>query len=226
MIIGKLIAIAIIAYLLGAIPFALIVARLMGKVDITKHGSGNVGGTNVLRTVGRKAALIAVILDLCKAALAVFLARIIMGDDALPIVNFPIDWHAAQVLAAIMAMVGHNWSIYIKFRGGKGVSAYFGSWFIMCLPAALFGGAIVIITAIITRYISKGSILGSLGIVVLLIVLTLTTGFPPIYLLYSVISVILIVYQHRHNIDRLQTGTERRLGEKVPTAKSASPNDN
>jgi glycerol-3-phosphate acyltransferase PlsY len=226
MIIGKLIAIAIIAYLLGAIPFALIVARLMGKVDITKHGSGNVGGTNVLRTVGRKAALIAVILDLGKAALAVFLARIIMGDDALPIVNFPIDWHAAQVLAAIMAMVGHNWSIYIKFRGGKGVSAYFGSWFIMCLPAALFGGAILIITAIITRHVSKGSILGSLGIVVLLIVLTLTTGFPPIYLLYSVISVILIVYQHRHNIDRLQTGTEHRLGEKVPTTKSASPNDN
>jgi glycerol-3-phosphate acyltransferase PlsY len=216
MIIGKLIAIGIVAYLLGAIPFALIIAKLMGKVDITKHGSGNVGGTNVLRTVGRKAALVSVILDLGKAALAVFLATIIMGDDALPIVNFPIDWHAAQVLA----MVGHNWSIYIKFRGGKGVSAYFGSWFVMCLPAALFGGAIVIITAIITRYVSKGSILGSLGIIVLIIALTLTTGFPPIYLLYSVISVILIVYQHRHNIDRLQTGTERKLGEKVLTTKS------
>jgi glycerol-3-phosphate acyltransferase PlsY len=221
-IIGKLTAAAIIAYLLGAIPFALIFGWLMGKVDITKHGSGNVGGTNVLRTVGIRAAIVVAILDLGKASLAVFLAMIIMGNDVLGITYFPVNWQFAQVLAAIMVMVGHNWSVYIKFRGGKGVAAYFGSWFVMCWPVALFGGIIVIITASLTRYVSMGSILGSLGILVLLIILTIVNGFPPIYLVYSVLAVIMIVYQHRRNIDRLQTRTELRLGDKVKMEKSDS----
>jgi len=215
MILLKLIAITIVSYLLGAIPFALIFAKLMGRIDITKHGSGNIGGTNVLRTVGPKAAIVVVILDLGKAILAVLLAQSIMGDSEFFIGDFSLNWQAAQVLSAIMVMVGHNWSVYIKFRGGKGVAAYFGSWFVMCWPAALFGGAIVIGITLLTRYVSMGSILGSLAIILLLIVLTLTNGSPPIYLLYSVISVIMIVYQHRTNIDRLQTGTERRLGDKV-----------
>jgi glycerol-3-phosphate acyltransferase PlsY len=222
MIIGKLIAIAIIAYLLGAIPFALIFGRLMGKIDITKHGSGNVGGTNVLRTVGARAAAVVVIFDLGKAALAVILARIIMGDDVIMIADFPLNWQAAQVIAALMVMAGHNWSVFIKFRGGKGVAAYFGSWFAISPAAALFGGAIVIITTTLTRYVSMGSIMGSLGIMVLLIVLTLVNAFPPVYLIYSVISVIMIVYQHRSNIDRLQTRTELRFGDKVKIKKSDS----
>lgn len=222
MIIGKLIAAAILGYLLGAIPFALIFGWLMGKVDITKHGSGNVGGTNVLRTVGTRAAIVVVILDLGKAVLAVFLAQIIMGDDVLLMVDFPVNWQFAQVLAAIMVMVGHNWSVYIKFRGGKGVAAYFGSWFVMCPAAALFGGIIVIMTASLTRYVSMGSIMGSLGIMILLIILTLVSGFPPVYLAYSVLAVILIVYQHRSNIGRLQTRTELRLGDKVKMKKSDS----
>jgi len=226
MIIFKLIIIAVVSYLLGAIPFALIFAKLMGRVDITQHGSGNIGGTNVLRTVGTKAAIVVVIFDLGKAMLAVFLAGFITGDSELSIVGFSINWQAAQVLSAIMVMVGHNWSVYIKFRGGKGVAAYFGSWFVMCIPAALFGGAIVIVTTLLTRYVSMGSILGSLGIIILLIILTLTSGSPPIYLLYSVISVIMIVYQHRKNIDRLQTRTERRLGEKVKITKSEPTNIN
>ena len=222
MIIGKLIAIAVLAYLLGAIPFALIFGRLMGRVDITKHGSGNVGSTNVLRTVGTKAALVVMVLDVGKAALAVVLARIIMGNDALMIADFSLDWQAAQVLAGIIVMVGHNWSVYIKFRGGKGVATYFGSWLAMAPAAALFGGIIIIMAASLTRYVSMGSILGSLGVLVLMIILTIFNGFPPIYLVYSVIAVIIIVYQHRSNINRLQTRTERRIGDKVPTKKPSS----
>jgi glycerol-3-phosphate acyltransferase PlsY len=220
MIIIKLIIIAVVSYLLGAIPFALIFAKLMGRVDITQHGSGNVGGTNVLRTVGPKAAIVVILLDLGKAFLAVSLAGFITTGSELSIIGFSINWQAAQVLSAIMVMVGHNWSVYIKFRGGKGVAAYFGSWFVMSIPAALFGGAIVIVTTLLTRYVSMGSILGSLGIIILLIILTLTSGSPPIYLLYSVISVIMIVYQHRKNIDRLQTRTERRFDEKIKFKKS------
>ncbi len=215
MIIEKLAGIAVLAYLLGAIPFALIFGWLMGKIDITKHGSGNIGGTNVLRTVGTRAAIVVVILDLCKAFLAVWLAKIIMGSDFLLIDDFSLNWQGAQVLAAIMVMVGHNWSVYIKFRGGKGVATYFGSWFAMNPAAGLFGGIIVIMTASLTRYVSLGSILGALGVVILMIVLTLFHDFPPIYLVYSIIAVIMIIYQHRANIGRLQTRTELRIGEKL-----------
>ncbi len=226
MIITKLIIIAVVSYLLGAIPFALIFAKLMGRVDITQHGSGNVGGTNVLRTVGPKAAIVVILLDLGKAFLAVSLAGFITMGSELSIIGFTINWQAAQVLSAIMVMVGHNWSVYIKFRGGKGVAAYFGSWFVMSIPAALFGGVIVIVTTLLTRFVSMGSILGSLGIIILLIILTLTSGSPPIYLLYSVISVIMIVYQHRKNIDRLQTRTERRFDEKIKLKNSEPTNIN
>ena len=215
MTIGKLAGIAVLAYLLGAIPFALIFGWLMGKIDITKHGSGNIGGTNVLRTVGTRAAIVVVILDLGKAFLAVWLAKIIMGSDFLLIDDFSLNWQGAQVLAAIMVMVGHNWSVYIKFRGGKGVATYFGSWFAMNPAAALFGGIITIMTASLTRYVSLGSILGALGVVILMIILTLFHDFPPIYLVYSVIAVIMIIYQHRTNIGRLQTRTELRIGDKI-----------
>jgi len=222
LIIWKLVAIAVIAYLLGAIPFALIFGKLMGRVDITKHGSGNVGSTNVLRTVGTKAALVVMALDIGKSALAVVLARIIMGNDTLMVGNFSINWQVAQVLAGIIVMVGHNWSVYINFRGGKGVAAYFGSWLAMSPAAALFGGIIIILTASLTRYVSMGSILGSLGVLILMIILTLFSGFPPIYLVYSVIAVVIIVYQHRSNINRLQTRTERRIGENGPAKKPSS----
>jgi glycerol-3-phosphate acyltransferase PlsY len=92
----------------------------------------------------------------------------------------------------------------------------------MCWPVALFGGAIVLIIASLTRYVSMGSILGSLGILVLLIILTIVNGFPPIYLAYSVLAVIMIVYQHRSNIGRLQTRTELRIGDKVKIKKPDS----
>lgn len=222
MIIGKLIAVAVVAYLLGAIPFGLIFGWSMGKVDVTKHGSGSVGSTNVLRLAGTRAAIVVIILDIAKAALAVFLAQIIMGNEVLDIAGFPLNWQFAQVLAAIMAIVGHNWSVYIKFRGGKGVAAYFGGWLVMCPAAALFGGIIVIIIVTLTRYVSMGSLLGSLGTMILLIILTAVYGFPPIYLAYSVLATIIIAYQHRGNISRLQTRTERRIGDKVDTNKPDS----
>jgi glycerol-3-phosphate acyltransferase PlsY len=221
-IIGKIVAITVLAYLLGAIPFALIFGWLMGKVDITKHGSGNIGSTNVFRTVGTTAAIVVVILDLGKAVLAVMLAKIIMGNDVLMIADFPLNWQAAQVLAGIIVMVGHNWSVYIKFHGGKGVATYFGSWLAMCPAAALFGGIILIMTASLSRYVSMGSILGSLGVLILMIILTIVNGFPPVYLIYSVIAVIMIVYQHRNNISRLQTRTELRIDDNMKIQKPDS----
>lgn len=214
MIVGKFVAVAVIAYLLGAIPFALIVSKRMAGVDISKHGSGNIGGTNVLRAVGKKAGAIVMALDLCKAVAAVMLAKVIIGDSLVLVGVFPFNWQVGQVVAALMAMVGHNWSVYIKFRGGKGVAAYYGSWFAMYPAAALFGGVITLLTALRSKYMSLGSILGALGTLSLSIVLTVAYEFPPIYLVYSLVAAGMIVYQHRGNISRLQSGTELRLDEK------------
>jgi glycerol-3-phosphate acyltransferase PlsY len=211
-IIAKFVLVAVIGYLMGAIPFALIISKRMAGIDISKRGSGNLGGTNVLRVLGFKAGAIVMALDLAKAFAPVMLARFIIGDSVLSIAGFIINWQWGQVITALMVMVGHSWSVYIKFRGGKGAAAYFGSWFAIWPVAALVGGVILIVTVLLSKYMSLGSIIGSLSILCLFMVLTLTDVSPPVYLIYSLIAAALIVYQHRSNISRLQAGTENRMG--------------
>ena len=212
MIVAKFVIVAVIGYLMGAIPFALIISKRMAGIDISKRGSGNIGGTNVLRVLGFKAGAIVMALDLAKAFAPVMLARFIIGDSVLPIAGFALNSQWGQVITALMVMVGHSWSVYIKFRGGKGAAAYFGSWFAIWPVAALVGGVILIVTVLLSKYMSLGSILGSLSILCLFMVLTLTDISPPVYLIYSLIAAALIVYQHRSNISRLQAGTENRMG--------------
>ena len=212
MIVGEFVLVALIGYLMGAIPFALIISKRMAGIDISKYGSGNLGGTNVLRVLGFKAGAIVMALDIAKAFVPVMLARFIIGDSVLPIAGFALNWQWGQVITALMVMVGHSWSVYIKFRGGKGAAAYFGGWFAIWPVAALVGGAILILTVWLSRYMSLGSILSSLGILCLFVVLTLIDVSPPVYLIYSVVAAALIVYQHRSNISRLQAGTESRMG--------------
>lgn len=214
MIEGKFILAAAIGYLLGAIPFALIISKRMAGIDISRHGSGNIGSTNVLRVLGLRAGVIVIVLDLAKAIVPVMLSKFIIGDSLLSLGGLSLNWQWGQVLTALMVMVGHNWSVYIKFRGGKGVAAYYGAWFAIWPVAALFGGLILIVTVLLSRYMSLGSILSSLGILCLFIVLTLVFEFPPVYLVYSLVAAALIVYQHRSNIIRLQAGTEAKLGDK------------
>jgi glycerol-3-phosphate acyltransferase PlsY len=211
-IVAKFVLVAVIGYLMGAIPFALIISKRVGRIDISKRGSGNLGGTNVLRVLGFRAGAIVIVLDLAKAFVPVLLARFIIGDSVLSIAGFTVNWQWGQVITALMVMVGHNWSVYIKFRGGKGAAAYFGSWFAIWPVAALVGGAILIVTVLLSKYMSLGSIIGSLSILCLFMVLTLTDISPPVYLIYSLIAAALIVYQHRSNISRLQAGTESRMG--------------
>ena len=212
MIVIKFILAAVIGYLMGAIPFALILGKRMGGVDISKHGSGNLGGTNVLRVLGIRAGFLTMALDIVKAFVPVLLAKFIIGDSILNIAGFPLNWQWGQVITALMVMVGHNWSVYIRFRGGKGVATYFGSLFAIFPWAALLGGAILIVTVLLSKYMSLGSIVSSLCILCLFILLTVIDVSPPVYLAYSVISTALIIYQHRSNISRLQAGTESRMG--------------
>jgi len=210
----KYLAIAVVAYLLGAIPFGLIIGKRMANVDIRQHGSGNIGATNVFRTLGTKLGLLTALLDLGKAALAVWLSMLIIGNDVLIVAGHDIHVQSAQCLAAIMVMVGHNWSAYIGFKGGKGVACFIGGLLVINWMVALVGLAAGIIVILITRYVSLGSMLASLCVLLAMVVLALLAVVAPLYALYGLVAAGLIIYQHRANITRLQAGTELKLGDK------------
>jgi glycerol-3-phosphate acyltransferase PlsY len=211
----KLAAILVFGYLLGSIPFGVIVARMRAGVDLTKHGSGRIGVTNVLRTVGKRAAALAMLGDLGKGALGVWAAGLLWGDSVVHAGIFQLDWQVAQVVSALAMMAGHNWSVFLKFHGGRGVAVFFGSWFAMSPLTALFGGEMLILVVLTYRYMSLGSIVGAIAIWTMLAVLTIFYEYPPVYLLYGLVATFLIYYQHRDNIQRLLAGTERRVGEKA-----------
>ncbi len=215
MIIAKFAAVVIIGYLLGSIPFGVLVARRSAGVDVRQYGSGSMGATNVLRTAGRKAGAMVVGLDLLKGVLAVVFAGLIVGGDYLVAGGIGLGILVAQVMAALAAIVGHIWPVFLRFHGGRGVATFFGGLIALCPVAALFGGVVLIIGAGLTRYASLGSIVGVVGTYTILVLLTIMNGSPIEYLAYTLIGTIAIIVMHRGNIKRLVSGRERKLGEKV-----------
>ena len=207
MIIAKFVAVVLIGYLLGSIPFGVIISRRSAGVDVRDYGSGKTGATNVARVAGRKAAVLVTILDALKGLLAVVFAGLIFGGGWLV--------ESAQVLAALAAIAGHKWPVFIKFKGGRGVASFFGGLLALCPPAALFGLGVLVLAASLTRYASLGSIAGAVGTYAILVPLTIINGFPIEYLAYTLIGAIFIIVMHRDNISRLLSGTERKIGEKV-----------
>ena len=224
MMIAKFVAVIIIGYLLGSIPFGLLLARRYAKVDVRQYGSGKIGATNVLRTAGRKSAAMVAILDLLKGMLAVVFAGLIVGKGYLVVSGIGLGSLVAEVLAALAAVAGHNWSVFLKFHGGRGVATFFGGLIALCPPAAIFGGEIIIIGAGLTRYASLGSIAGAVGSYAILVPLTIMNGFPIEYLFYALVGAIIIFVMHRDNIVRLVSGKERKLGEKAEKRDSPSSN--
>lgn len=221
MIILQFIAVVIVGYLVGSIPSGVLVSRLFSKVDVREYGSGKIGATNVLRTAGKKAAALVLFLDVLKGALAVIFAGLIVGRNYLVIgENFGLGLLVAQVLAALASIVGHNWSVFLGFKGGRGVATFFGGLAALCPVAALFGSEVFIIGAGLTRFASLGSIAGVVGTYSILIPLTIFNGFPLEYLIYTLIGTVLIVVMHRENIIRLLSGKERRIGEKAAPVKT------
>jgi len=183
-----------LSYLLGSLPFGYLVGRLRG-VDITAHGSGNIGATNALRILGPVPALIVLAGDAGKGVLAVWLGQTFGPPEA-------------PLLAALAVLAGHGWSVFLGFRGGKMIATSLGV-LIMLSPAVTAGAAAVWILAVaLTRYVSLGSILAAAATPVLFAVL----GFPPSYILFAVMIAGAVIYKHRSNIARLRSGTEPKLG--------------
>ncbi len=218
MVIAKFVGVVIMGYLLGSIPFGLLISKRSNKVDIRQYGSGKIGATNVLRAVGRKAAALVVALDVAKGALAVVFAGLIIGRSYLVVGDFALGALVAQVLAALAAIAGHNWSVFLKFHGGRGVATFMGGLIALSPVAAIFGGEIFIIGAGLTKFASLGSIAAAVGTYIILAILVIMNKFPIEYLAYALIGTIIIIVMHRDNIKRLVSGKERKLGEKAEKA--------
>lgn len=215
MIAAKFVAVVIMGYLLGSIPFGLLISRWRAGVDIRRYGSGKIGTTNVLRTAGKKAAFMVLVLDLLKGALAVVFAGLIVGRNYLVVDNFAFGMLVAQCLAALAAVAGHIWPVFLRFHGGRGVVTFLGGLAALCPPAAIFGGEVLIIGAGLTRYMSLASICGAVSTYTILVPLTILNGFPIELLAYALIGSVIVIIMHRDNIRRLLSGKERKLGEKA-----------
>lgn len=215
MIIAKFVAVVLIGYLLGSIPFGLLIGKRSGKVDVRQYGSGKIGAANVLRVAGRKAAALVLVLDVAKGALAVVLAGLIIGRSFLMMGDFGLGALVGQVLAALAAIAGHNWSVFLKFRGGRGVATFFGGLAALYPPAAIFGGQVFVIGTGLTKFVSLGSIAGVVATYVIIVPLVIMDRFPVEYLAYALIGTIIVIVMHRDNIRQLISGKERKLGEKA-----------
>jgi len=214
MLITNILLVALLGYLLGSIPFGAIISR-RSKIDIQQTGSGKTGATNVLRTMGRKAAAVVALLDVLKGALAVVLAGFLIGHEQLSIGSYTLGIFTGQAIAGLAAMAGHIWPVFLRFKGGRGVATFFGSLIALCPVAGLFGGEVLIIGAGLTGFASLGSITGVIGTYAVLVPLTLMYGFPVEYLVYAVIGSSVIIYMHRDNIKRLLAGKERKISDKA-----------
>lgn len=188
-----------LGYLVGSIPFALLVARLATGIDVRRAGSGNVGAANVLRTSGVAMAVCVLVLDMAKGAASVlWVARFTPGESG-------------PALAGLAAVVGHVYPVWLRFRGGKGVATAAGVFSVLT-PLAIGPAAVVfVLTVWTTRYVSLGSVLATLA----LGPLAWSTGASSAATLTAAAVGALIVFRHRSNIGRLRDGSERRLGQRV-----------
>lgn len=190
----KLIFTAIVGYLLGSLNSSLIVGRFYG-VDVRKHGSGNAGTTNTLRTLGKKAALLVLLGDIVKGALAFIAGYYIYGGQL------------GGMLGGTAAILGHVWPVYFGFKGGKGVLTSLAVLLLIDWPIALVLLGIFIIIVLITRFVSLGSIVAAALFPVAAIVL----GRSIETIIFSGIIAVLIVVKHHSNIKRLLNGTESKF---------------
>jgi glycerol-3-phosphate acyltransferase PlsY len=194
---------AVGGYLLGSVPFGLVLTKIAGLGDIRQIGSGNIGATNVLRTGRKDLALATLLLDAGKAGIALFLARLIAGNDA------PLQIELGLV-AGFAAFIGHCFPVWLQFKGGKGVATYFGLLLVGMPPLGVVAGITWLAVAMMFRISS----LAALVTVVLVPILALVGAYSTAEVVCLVALAALILWRHSANIARLRAGTEPRMGQK------------
>ncbi len=194
-----------LAYLIGSVPWGYLLLNWTRGEDVRSYGSGRTGMTNVLRTGGGRMATVVLLLDLGKGVAVALLARTVL------------DSTLGEVAAGVLALAGHNWPVFLGFRGGRGVAIGFGSLSVMAPLAAVMAAVGFLPVALLSRYLSLGSLTGVVVACCSLLALSLVGIYPLTYTWYAFIGGAIIIWQHLDNIQRLIQGTERRLG--VPAAR-------
>lgn len=206
------IVVAVAAYLLGSIPTGFLVARAKG-IDIRGVGSGNIGATNAMRVLGKPAGIIVMIVDCAKGYVAAKVLPVLAisffncGDSDLPTIC---------ILAGIFAVLGHNYTCWLKFKGGKGIATTAGVYLALAPEALGIAFVVFILTILVTRYVSVGSIVAAITLPTAVWIL------QPQNLFLGIVTTVLgalAIYKHKSNIQRLKAGTESRLGKKTEDAK-------
>jgi len=191
-------------YLLGSIPFGYIAGKLFKKIDIRELGSGNIGATNVFRILGPSLASLVLIGDISKGIFSIYLVQ-----------YFNIDNLLILTIAGLAVICGHDWSLFLGFKGGKGIATTFGVIFALNPIISILAIVVWVVVMIITRYASLSSILAVISIMIF----TILFKQPYEYIIFSAIILILGIFKHKENIGRLKSKKERKFGEKVKIEK-------
>src|SRR5271155_2557257 len=198
---ATLLSIPAAAYLLGSIPFGLLLGKLFGASDVRKAGSGNIGATNVARVAGPLAGILTLLLDAAKGTLAVVLAARLTNESAL--------W---MMIAGLCVLVGHCFPIWLGFRGGKGVATAAGVFLVLCPPAFLGAVILFVLVVVYWRYVSLGSMSAAAAMPLLIYFFWAPHHAPPYAVTFgSLAAALLIVYKHDANIQRLVQGGEPKF---------------
>lgn len=207
----------VIGYFVGCIQSAYLVGRFLGKIDIREHGSGNAGSTNVLRVMGKKAGALTFLVDILKPFLALIICTLIfkinpqISGIIYPEISVIYPRLSLVMYSGLGVIIGHNWPVFLKFKGGKGVASAIGIVFILLdWRITLVSYAIGILTIVITKYVSAGSVLFSISLPILFSIF----GYDMECIVVATVIMLLIVYKHIPNIQRLLKGTENKLGAK------------
>ena len=197
--------IGIVSYLIGSISFSVLISKKMAGFDVREKGSKNAGSTNVLRTVGKRAAAITLVCDILKGVIAIIIAFIVgkIAKDINPALLVQI--------AAICVVVGHTFPIFFKFKGGKGVATSLGIILLLNWQIGLICLVFALILMILTRMVSLGSISAAILFPVLTIFITENYLVPGNYIVFGILLAAFVVYNHRANVKRILTGTENKL---------------
>ncbi|MBT9169820.1 MAG: Glycerol-3-phosphate acyltransferase [Actinobacteria bacterium] len=192
-----------LGYIMGSIPFGLIIGKFGYGVDVRKYGSKNIGAANVLRTVGILPGILTFVGDFMKGGASVFLARYLEAGDLI------------IILAGLAAIVGHSWPVFLKFKGGKGVSTTTGVILVMMPGAFLVLFVVYALICAVFRYTSLSAIISALVFPIVVFFLKM----PSLYLWFALAASVIVIWRHQQNIQRLIAGTERKLGQRVRTGR-------
>jgi glycerol-3-phosphate acyltransferase PlsY len=191
----KFLLVAVIAYLIGNISFSLLISKVFFKDDVRKHGSGNAGSTNMIRAFGFKIGVITFIGDVLKGILAAYIGKLIAGIDG-------------AYIAGILVVAGHNWPVFMNFKGGKGVATTLGMLFVVIPWITLICSIIGLTIAFMGRIVSIGSLIG----VVLSAIVAISRQYYDVkFVLFALVYASMCLFTHRHNIKRLLRGEENKL---------------